>query len=41
MPRLPTWAKILGAVVLFAVLFGAAHFLLWLDKISAAPGGLN
>lgn len=32
MNKLPTWAKALIAIVVFAALYGGAQLLLWIDK---------
>jgi type VI protein secretion system component VasF len=32
MNRLPTWAKALIAIVIFAALYGGAQLLLWIDR---------
>lgn len=32
--KLPTWAKVIAAAVVAAILFGASRLLLYLDKLS-------
>ena len=41
MAKLPTWIKALLGLLIFAALFGAARFLIWLDQLSSAKGGLD
>lgn len=42
MSKLPTWVKIVVALVLFAVLYGGAQLLLYVDKSqNASRFGLN
>lgn len=41
MDKIPLWAKILGVIVLLAVLFGAAQLLLWMDNPGSFKGGLD
>lgn len=42
MNKLPTWVKALGAVVVFAALYGGAQLLLWLDKgVVSGKAGLD
>lgn len=41
MNKLPTWAKVIAAIVVFAILYGAAHLLLILDKTSSGKVGLD
>lgn len=41
MKNIPTWVKVLGAVLLTAALFGAARLLLWVDQLSSAKVGLD
>ncbi|MBS1188373.1 MAG: hypothetical protein H6R10_165 [Rhodocyclaceae bacterium] len=37
MNKLPLWAKILGAVLMTGLLFGAARLLLWFDQMGGTP----
>jgi len=41
MDKLPTWVKVLGAILVTAALLGAARFLVWFDQLGSAKGGLD
>jgi len=41
MNKLPGWAKAILAIVVFAILYGAAQLLLFLDKTSSGKAGLD
>jgi hypothetical protein len=41
MNKLPGWAKAVVAIVVFAILYGAAQLLLFLDKASSGKAGLD
>jgi hypothetical protein len=41
MEKLPTWVKVVAALVLFAILYGGAQLLLALDKGQNVRFGLN
>lgn len=42
MEKLPTWVKVVAALVIFAILYGGAQLLLYIDKSqNAARFGLN
>lgn len=41
MKRVPTWAKALAVIVIFAALYGGAQLLLWLDQGVTGKAGLD
>lgn len=41
MNKLPTWAKALAAILVFAVLFAAARVLIHLDQMASGKFGLG
>lgn len=41
MEKLPTWLKIALGVLLFAILYGGAQFLLYMDQGKSARFGLD
>lgn len=41
MDKLPGWVKALAAIIIFVALYGAAQFLLFLDKTSSGKVGLD
>jgi len=41
MKKIPNWVKAIGAIVVFAALYGSARFLLYLDKAASGRHGLD
>lgn len=41
MNKLPAWLKMLKANLLFAILYGASQFLLYVDKASTSRMGIG
>ncbi|HZV54558.1 MAG TPA: hypothetical protein VFF82_06425 [Rhodocyclaceae bacterium] len=41
MNKLPTWVKVIAAILIFAVLYGGAQVLLHVDKASTGKFGLD
>lgn len=41
MDKLPTWAKVVAGILLFAILYGAAQLLLYFDKAASGKFGLD
>lgn len=41
MGKIPTWAKVVGAILLTVALFGVTRLLLWFDQMGGARIGLD